>query len=323
MPVIGSVLACLFWFVDSAVDTYVFETHRLYVEDLLAPDADELWMRLQIVLLLMVFSLFAMLMLSRHNRVRKQLKKYKSEFENIIEQRTNDIHLTNTLLREEIQERQKVEDKLVQLATIDPLTSIANRRKFDEVFQYELNRDSRYKNTLSLVFCDLDHFKQINDKYGHKIGDDVLKAFARLVSENVRKTDTVARWGGEEFALLLPETSMKIAASTAEKLRKQLVRDLLNRMAATDYALYRNIVIEAVRVIPAEVTEEEYRLRLSPPRPDFDLRVVDATIRCEVREIGDIEVRVPAERTARIQEVHLLIIHCLCDVIDRSLFPAD
>ena len=224
MPVIGSALACLFWFIDSAVDTFVFKSHRLYLEDLLAPDADELWMRVQIVLLLMVFSLLTMLMLSRHQRVRNKLKKYKSKFESIVDQRTVDMQLTNTLLKEEILERQKIEEKLIQLASIDPLTSIPNRRKFDEVLEYEMNRDSRYKNELSLVFCDLDYFKKINDRYGHKIGDDVLKAFTRVVSDNIRKTDVVARWGGEEFALLLPETSIMIAASTAEKLREETER---------------------------------------------------------------------------------------------------
>ncbi len=224
MPVIGSVLACLFWFIDSAVDTFVFKTHRLYLEDLLAPDAGELWMRVQFVLLLMAFSLLTMLMLNRHHRVRNKLKKYKSDFENIVDQRTVDMHLTNTLLKEEIQERQKIEEKLIQLATIDPLTSIPNRRKFDEVLEYEMNRDARYKNELSLVFCDLDYFKKINDEHGHKIGDDVLKAFTRVVSDNIRKTDVVARWGGEEFALLLPETSIMIAASTAEKLRRETER---------------------------------------------------------------------------------------------------
>jgi diguanylate cyclase (GGDEF)-like protein len=224
MPVIGSVLACLFWFIDSAVDTFVFKTHRLYLEDLLAPDPGELWMRVQFVLLLMAFSLLTMLMLNRHHRVRNKLKKYKSDFENIVDQRTVDMHLTNTLLKEEIQERQKIEEKLIQLATIDPLTSIPNRRKFDEVLEYEMNRDARYKNELSLVFCDLDYFKKINDEHGHKIGDDVLKAFTRVVSDNIRKTDVVARWGGEEFALLLPETSIMIAASTAEKLRRETER---------------------------------------------------------------------------------------------------
>lgn len=224
MPVIGSALACLFWFIDSAVDTFVFESHRLYLEDLLAPDADELWMRVQVVLLLMVFSLLTMRMLSRHQRVRNKLKKYKSRFESVVDQRTIDMQLTNTLLKEEILERQKIEEKLIQLATIDPLTSIPNRRKFDEVLEYEMNRDSRYKNELSLVFCDLDYFKKINDRYGHKIGDDVLKAFTRVVSDNIRKTDVVARWGGEEFALLMPATSIMTAASTAEKLRRETER---------------------------------------------------------------------------------------------------
>lgn len=224
MPVIGSVVACLFWFIDSAVDTFIFQTNRLYLEDLLAPDVPELWMRVQIVLLLMAFSLLSMSMLSRHQRVRKKLKKYKTEFENIVDQRTVDMSLTNTQLREEILERQKIEEKLIQLATIDPLTSIPNRRKFDEVLEYEMNRDSRYKNELSLIFCDLDYFKKINDKYGHKIGDDALKAFTQLVSDNIRKTDVIARWGGEEFALLLPETSIMVAASAAEKLRSETER---------------------------------------------------------------------------------------------------
>ena len=222
MPVIGTVVACVFWFIDSAVDTFVFETNRLYLEDLLAPDAPELWMRVQIILLLMAFSLFAMLMLNQHQRVRDKLKKYRSEFENIIDQRTVDMNLTNSQLREEILERQKIEEKLIQLATIDPLTSIPNRRKFDEVLEYEMNRDSRYKNELSLIFCDLDYFKKINDQYGHKIGDDALQAFTRVISGNIRKTDVIARWGGEEFALLLPETSIMVAVRTAEKLRREI-----------------------------------------------------------------------------------------------------
>jgi diguanylate cyclase (GGDEF)-like protein len=221
MPVIGSIVACLFWFIDAAIDTFIFKSHRLYVEDLLSPNASELWMRLQIILLIMIFSLFAMFMMIRHQKISQKLKAYKCKLENIVDQRTNDINLTNTLLREEIIERKKMEQKLVQLATVDPLTSIFNRRKFDEVLQYELNRDTRYKNDLSLVFCDLDNFKKINDKYGHKVGDEVLKAFTQLVSKTIRRTDVIARWGGEEFALLMPETNIMIATITAEKLRKE------------------------------------------------------------------------------------------------------
>lgn len=219
IPVIGGVLACLLWFIDSAVDTYIFKKNYLYVENLLGPDNVEVYARCQVVILLMAFSLVVMFMLRRHHRIRKQLHRYKCELEHIVEDRTNDLSLKNTLLKKEIVARQKIEKELVHLATIDPLTLIPNRRKFDDVLLYELNRDARYKNELSLIFCDLDYFKLINDGHGHKIGDDVLKEFTDLVSSNIRKTDIFARWGGEEFVLLLPETDIETALHTAEKLR--------------------------------------------------------------------------------------------------------
>jgi len=219
IPVIGGVIACLFWLIDSAVDTYIFKTNHLYIETLLSSDNVEVCGRCQVVILLMTFSLIIMLMLRRHHRIRKQLHRYKCELESIVEDRTNALLLKNTLLKKEIMARQKIEKELLHLATIDPLTSIPNRRKFDDVLHYELTRDSRYKNELSLIFCDLDYFKLINDGYGHKIGDDVLREFTDLVSSTIRKTDLFARWGGEEFVLLLPETDIQTALQTAEKLR--------------------------------------------------------------------------------------------------------
>ena len=219
IPVIGGVIACLFWFIDSAVDTYIFKTNHLYIETLLGPDNVEVCARCQVIVLLMTFSLIIMFMLRRHYRIRKQLHRYKCELERIVEHRTNALSLKNNVLKKEIKARQKIEKELVHLATIDPLTLIPNRRKFNDVLQYELTRDSRYKNKLSLIYCDLDHFKLINDGYGHKIGDDALKEFAELVCSNIRKTDIFARWGGEEFVLLLPETDISTALHTAEKLR--------------------------------------------------------------------------------------------------------
>lgn len=153
--------------------------------------------------------------------MRKQLKKYKGEIEHIVDQRMNELCKKNTILKAEIMQRQKIEQELVQLATIDPLTAIPNRRKFDEALQYELNRDLRYNHALSLIFCDLDYFKKINDQHGHKIGDDALKEFASLMSSHTRNTDILARWGGEEFVLLLPETDIRTAGSIAEKLRTE------------------------------------------------------------------------------------------------------
>ena len=219
LPVIGSVLACLFWFVDSAIDTFIFEQQRLYVENLLRPETFELWMRFQIVFLIMSLSILTMFMMSRQRKISKQLETYKRELENVVIERTSNLSIENAILEKEIMERLKVEADLMHLATIDPLTSISNRRKFNEVLDYELQRDARYENDLSLILCDLDHFKHINDKYGHNIGDEVLKEFTQLVSKNIRQTDVFARWGGEEFVLLLPESDISTAIEMAKKLR--------------------------------------------------------------------------------------------------------
>jgi len=220
LPVTGGVISCLFWFVDSAIDTYIFNSKRLYLEELLRPDSTELLSRSQVIILVMALSFISMALLRKQQKISAQLLEYKTELENAVEERTSDLSIKNTILENEIMERLKNEAQLIQLASIDPLTSINNRRKFNDVLHYELNRDERYHNKLSLIFCDLDHFKAINDKFGHNIGDDVLKVFTRLISGNIRKTDIFARWGGEEFALLLPETDIYTAAQMAEKLRE-------------------------------------------------------------------------------------------------------
>ena len=216
---LGALCVCLFWFIDSAIDTYIFEQQRLYIENLLRPETTELWNRCQVVFLLMAITLLAMLMLHRQHKITRQLKKHKLVLEDTVVERTSDLRLKNSMLETEIMNRLKVEAELLYLASIDPLTSIPNRRKFNEVLSYELQRDSRYQKGLSLILCDLDHFKRINDKHGHNIGDEVLKEFTQLVSDNIRKTDVFARWGGEEFALLLPETDINTAFEMADQLR--------------------------------------------------------------------------------------------------------
>lgn len=105
-------------------------------------------------------------------------------------------------------------------ATTDYLTGLSNRAKFDRLFNDELLRARRYHQTFSLVLVDIDHFKMVNDDYGHLVGDMVLKAFAQLLSQNIRQTDSVARWGGEEFIILCPNTDKDGAMQLAEKLRQ-------------------------------------------------------------------------------------------------------
>ncbi len=113
-------------------------------------------------------------------------------------------------------------ERLKLLAETDPLTGLYNKGKFNEVLQKEIERAKRYKRPLSIIVFDIDHFKKINDTYGHKIGDDVLKSLAKIIKSSVRKTDFAARWGGEEFVILLPETDLEGARKVAEKLREKV-----------------------------------------------------------------------------------------------------
>lgn len=119
----------------------------------------------------------------------------------------------------DITARKRIEHELERLAQTDPLTGLANRRHFTTLAEQELSRALRYGGSLSVLMMDLDHFKRVNDTYGHKAGDAVLKRFAELVRAELREVDVVGRVGGEEFAVLLPETDAEHAREVAERLR--------------------------------------------------------------------------------------------------------
>jgi diguanylate cyclase (GGDEF)-like protein len=107
-------------------------------------------------------------------------------------------------------------------STIDALTRVANRLKFNMILQQQIEMSKRYKHNFSLILFDIDKFKQINDTYGHKTGDNILVELALLIKNTMRKSDTFARWGGEEFAIILPQTDLQTAAKIAEKVRKRV-----------------------------------------------------------------------------------------------------
>lgn len=108
------------------------------------------------------------------------------------------------------------------LARTDTLTGLANRRALDETAQIEIQRAQRYGTPLTLILTDLDHFKAINDCHGHDAGDRVLQEFARILAASVRTVDLVGRWGGEEFAILMPGTDLEEARQAAERMRKEV-----------------------------------------------------------------------------------------------------
>ncbi|MDN5352087.1 MAG: hypothetical protein PWQ12_1007, partial [Clostridiales bacterium] len=121
-----------------------------------------------------------------------------------------------------IQHKKEHEQQLMDKASTDTLTQLYNRQYFESLISDEIERNDRYGGALSMIIFDLDHFKKVNDTWGHIVGDKVLQNTALLSKNILRKTDTLARWGGEEFAILLPNITLRGAIIVAEKIRRRL-----------------------------------------------------------------------------------------------------
>jgi len=139
----------------------------------------------------------------------------------------NSIHLQGRQLLQavvrDITERKQFQTELERQAHLDYLTGLNNRGHFMQIAENELSRAIRYQTSLSLLMMDIDHFKAINDTHGHKAGDKVLQAFADMCRHTLRTIDVVGRVGGEEFAILLPETDLDQAMEVAERLREAMM----------------------------------------------------------------------------------------------------
>jgi len=154
-------------------------------------------------------------------------------------------------LREYAMRLEQLNEELERLATTDALTSAYNRRYFMSKLEEEVKRVRRYKRPSSLMMIDVDHFKKINDTFGHDVGDHVLIALVKLLEDKVRQLDTVARIGGEEFAILMPETSEKDALI------------LVNRL------------LDAARAAAITVADDTVRFTISVGCTEFDADTLD------------------------------------------------
>lgn len=128
----------------------------------------------------------------------------------------------NGILTREMEERARLQDALLLQATTDSLTGLNNRRQYERLFGQEIARADRKGQSLALCIIDLDHFKQVNDTWGHSAGDLVLKAVAQLCRENFRTIDILGRLGGEEFVVLLPDTDLETARHIANRFIRTL-----------------------------------------------------------------------------------------------------
>lgn len=122
-------------------------------------------------------------------------------------------------LTAEIEKRREIEEELKVLSTVDELTQLYNRRAFNDFLAQMIVQAQRYNEPLSIAMRDFDHFKKINDRLGHTVGDSVLKQLAEIIQANIRASDVLARWGGEEFILLMPKITLADAARVMDRLR--------------------------------------------------------------------------------------------------------
>lgn len=130
----------------------------------------------------------------------------------------NDNIIGYTAIRLDITDKKRIEE----LSQQDPLTKISNRLKLDAVASKEIERSLRYQSDLSIILLDIDHFKHVNDTYGHLVGDKTLIELSKVLIERTRNTDIVGRWGGEEFLIVCPETNLDKALILAEDLRQSI-----------------------------------------------------------------------------------------------------
>ncbi|WP_404399370.1 GGDEF domain-containing protein [Idiomarina seosinensis] len=132
-----------------------------------------------------------------------------------------------------IKQLQENRQQLEKLANTDKLTGLNNRQKFDQELNQEIQRAAQTGQPLSLLLIDIDHFKQLNDSKGHLFGDAVLCHLAKVLTVQVRKQDTLARWGGEEFVALMPDTSQSEAQQLAERLRQRVADEAFDETRIT------------------------------------------------------------------------------------------
>ncbi len=148
--------------------------------------------------------------------------------------------------KKRIEKLRTTNEQLARMAITDPLTGVGNRRHFDDALIAELKRNNRSHTPLALLMIDIDHFKRVNDSIGHQAGDRILKIVAETLRVSVRSYDTLCRFGGEEFAIIMPDTSAGQASSVAERIRREIAA-INARGAHGEFPLTVSIGLRPVR----------------------------------------------------------------------------
>ncbi len=166
------------------------------------------------------------------SHLRKEYRYLASNYEKLLKQTQKLINMadynqkklieTNEIVEEKVIKLTQAEEKLKKLALTDSLTGLHNRRGINNFLTELITRNKRFGDAFSIIIIDIDHFKRINDSYGHLTGDLVLKEISDTLCTSLRAFDHIARWGGEEFLLALPDTNIEGAKILAEKMREKI-----------------------------------------------------------------------------------------------------
>jgi diguanylate cyclase (GGDEF)-like protein len=190
----GVLLAPVVWWADAAVDYFIFSSGESFLESLLHPSPLEIWVRSMAGVMFVIFGTYAAFLLDRAERTELELRNSNAKLEEL-----------------------RVE--LERLVVVDPLTGVFNRRKFHESLGQAIVTAMRHQHWFALLMLDIDNFKQINDRYGHQVGDDVLRLVCKLVDSSIRSSDQMFRVGGEEFCIVAVALDVEKARVLAEKVR--------------------------------------------------------------------------------------------------------
>lgn len=207
-PFIGLITGLSIWMLDSFIDVYILDEEQTLLENIFTPEITEFWMRSLVTVILVAMGFFSRNSIIKHIELDKRLLNHQYELARLVDQRTEELQLKT--------------DELLILAHQDPLTGLSNRRRFNEILQIEYNRFKRHKVEFCLLMIDIDYFKNVNDQYGHDIGDKVIKTFSQTINDNIRITDKMARWGGEEFIILAVEATNEKIKPLSENIRNTI-----------------------------------------------------------------------------------------------------
>jgi len=174
-----------------------------------------------------------------------ELREARDQLEAHLSEHTARLGELRAQLHFEVAERKRVEEALAKANTTDYLTGLLNRRAMLQLLEQEVKRFSRSKKPFSILLADVDHFKQVNEAHGEQLGDHALVYLARLLRQRVRGQDAIARWGGEEVMIFLPETPLRGAVDVAEKIRQEL-DEYLHSVDGVDVRLTLSLGVSSI-----------------------------------------------------------------------------